>query len=467
MKKSILIAPANDFAGNQNVVRFTTLLAPPMGVLALGSYLNAHDVPVELIDVQVDFGFGLNRQAEHVVHQRVAQYLCEQADDIAWVGVSQLSNASSGIALAREIHRVLPGMPIFLGGYFPSSAYEKLLGNYPFISGIVRGDGERAALCISQDLDRGRSPLRVETPNLVWRTGQEIRGSLSEPMKVDGLPILDFRLLRNPRSYQIIDLVTSRGCPFHCNYCLEGSMRPYGAYSPRWVDSQLTHLEQVTPNDRVFIYDPVFGLGRERTLEMCCLLRGRRFRYALESRVDVLPIDLIPVLHDAGVETIFLGIESASPSTLMRMNKVPSVASAKSYLGRALEVLEACFRSGITPVIGLMLGYPGDSKADYGASLDFVEQVNRLCDRVAVDTELEPGFVPLAFHTKIYDGTALAGQMATEYPEVQVRTEPFIGEQMVLSSSVGLDLEVTELYQAEIVRLGQYTPLALQRLGGF
>ena len=62
MKKAILIAPPNDFAGNVNVARFTSLLAPPLGILALGSYLSAHDVPVELIDVQMDFGFGRTRR---------------------------------------------------------------------------------------------------------------------------------------------------------------------------------------------------------------------------------------------------------------------------------------------------------------------------------------------------------------------------------------------------------------------
>ena len=44
-KKVVLIAPPNDFAGNVNVAQFTLLLAPPLSILALGSYLSAHDVP--------------------------------------------------------------------------------------------------------------------------------------------------------------------------------------------------------------------------------------------------------------------------------------------------------------------------------------------------------------------------------------------------------------------------------------
>ena len=82
MKKVVLIASANDFANNTNVVHMTTLMSPPTGILALGSYLTAHGVPVELIDVQVDFGFGLTPAADHELSQSVARYLRDQGDDI-------------------------------------------------------------------------------------------------------------------------------------------------------------------------------------------------------------------------------------------------------------------------------------------------------------------------------------------------------------------------------------------------
>ena len=76
MKKAVLIAAPNDFSGNVNAAQFTTLLAPPLGILALGSYLASHDVPVELIDVQVDFGFGLGYPAEKAVADRVVGIRC-------------------------------------------------------------------------------------------------------------------------------------------------------------------------------------------------------------------------------------------------------------------------------------------------------------------------------------------------------------------------------------------------------
>jgi radical SAM superfamily enzyme YgiQ (UPF0313 family) len=463
VKKVVLISPPNDFAGNSNVVRFTLPLAPPLSILTLGSYLAAHDVPVELIDVQMDFGFGLTHAAERVVFQRVAQYLREQASNIAWIGISQLSNAGSGLALAKEIHAVLPNIPIVFGGYFPSSNYRALLEKYPFITAIVRGDGEAAALQISHSIDEGQPFLSDKTPNLAWLEG-EIHTTPTQSMPLDGLPILDFRLLRSPVCYPIIDLMTSRGCPFQCNYCLESSMRPYAKYPSDWVARQLEYIETELPNDRVFIYDPVFGLGRKQTLELCQVLGKHRFTCAVESRVDVFAPDLVPVLHEAGVETVYWGIESASADTLLRMNKVRSKDEAEDYIRKALRLLEACFRSNITPFIGFMLSFPGDSERDYQASLKFMKNVGQLYNQITEQTGTTTGFVPFAFFTKIYNGNLLAELITRDFPEAVLRSEPFIGERVVLSPSPGLDLDVTRHYQTAIVRQGVYTSVALERL---
>src|SRR5512143_2415032 len=119
-EKAILINVGFDYPRYEEHLR----VSPPLGILSLGTYLIEHGVPAELIDVQVDFGFGLTAAAQRVICQRVARYLQGQADAIAWVGLSQLSNSASGVMLAEEIRAVLPEIPIVLGGYFPSSNYE-------------------------------------------------------------------------------------------------------------------------------------------------------------------------------------------------------------------------------------------------------------------------------------------------------------------------------------------------------
>ncbi len=463
-KKAVLISCANSYIQGNMVA----ILSPPLGLLALGSYLTAHDAPVELIDMQMDFGLGPPPDSERIVSRRVVQYLSSQADTIAWVGISMLSNVSSGVILAEEIHAALPDMPIVFGGYPASTGYQVLLHRYPFITAIVRGDGEAAALEISRCLAQGRSFLSEQTPNLAWLDDGQVRATPVQVMKLEDLPDPDFRLLRNPTCYQLIALMTSRGCSFNCSYCLEDGMRLYSAYSPAWFDRQLTRLEAELPNERMFISDPIFGVGRKRTLELCRVMSKHRFTYLFESRADVLSPDIMPTLRSAGVEAIYLGVESASPATLMRMNKVNSIAQAESYIEKAIEVIKACFASGITPYSGIMLPFPGDSVEDFEASLEFAKTVNQLYTQITAQTGMAGGFSCRPWRARVMNGSPLARQLeAGDFPETVLGPESVIGERPVISPSPAIAPEVVQRYQTEIRNQSCLTPLTMERYGRY
>jgi uncharacterized Fe-S cluster-containing radical SAM superfamily protein len=429
---------------------------PPLGILALGSYLAEHGAPVELIDVQMDFGFGLNAASERVIAERVARYLQDQVNSIAWVGISQLSNTASGIGLAQEIRTALPETPIILGGYFASCSYQLLLREHPFITAIVRGDGEAAALQISRSLAQGQSFLCDQTPNLAWLSGGEIHTTPIQTMDLNTLPILDFRLLRNRAYYQTGSIMTSRGCPFRCNYCTESRMRPYAAYPTEWVARQLEHMEAEMQCRHIVISDPIFGVGNERTRELCQVMGQYHCAYGVETRVDVLSPDLIPTLRQAGVEIIFLGIESGSPATLVRMNKVRSKIEAERYLQDTLKVLRACFENNIVPSVGLMLGFPGDTETDLQATLEFVKTVSQLHDQVAAQTGVETGLIVFAQTTQIYDDTPLAGQLTNDFQVALVGK--YEGEKTVSSPSPELSIDTIRAYESEINIHGRYVP---------
>ncbi len=463
MKKAILINVGYDSARYDEHLP----IAPSLGVLSVGSYLAAHNVPVELIDTQVDFGFGTSSSAQHVVCQRIAQYLHSQADAIAWVGISQLANATNGLTLAQEIRAALPKVPIVFGGYFPTSSYRTLLERYPFVTAVVRGDGEAAALQISRRLAQDDSFLDEQTPNLAWLQEGRIQTTPIQFTNLKEVPILDFRLLHNRFSYQLINMVTSRGCPFQCNFCLERSMRPYVEYPADWVARQLDHAEAELTCTRIGISDPIFGLTRKRTLDMCRVMRGRRFKYGIESRVDVLAPDLLPHLRQARLEFVFWGIESASPSTLLRMNKVRSEAEAEQYLKATMAVLKACFEHGVIPLMGFMLNFPGDTEADCQATLDFVVEAAQVRSQVAADSGVDTGFLPFAQPTKIYEGTALFEQIAKSFPQTVLAPDPFVGEYSIVSSSPSFGSEIPSRYEEEINALGYYTPETLDLINHY
>ena len=211
--------------------------------------------------------------------------------------------------------------------------------------------------------------------------------------------------------------------------------------------------------DRVeaFFSFSLFGIGRKRTLEMCRVLGERRFTFGLESRVDILTPDLIAHLHQAGMEIICWGIESASPATLMRMNKVRSASEAKSYLSDTRAVLKACFENDVVLVMNFMLGFPGDTVADLEATLEFVKEVGQIHDQVAAQTGFTTGFAPFAQRTAIYEGSLLAERVAKDFPGTVIGPTSYDGEISINLPSPGLDLDTIRHYEDEINSLGDYT----------
>jgi radical SAM superfamily enzyme YgiQ (UPF0313 family) len=417
MKKAIMIGVSINYAMELSIFDHTSSISPPLGALSVCSYLAHHHIPTELIDVKMDFGIGLSEEANIEIINRITHYLSEQAQEIAWIGISQLSSDANAIALAQAIHATLGDIPIVLGGYAATSNYLTILKENPFIAAIVLGDGEYAALEISQAIENGRSFLSEQTPSVVWIDAAGLHKSPPRQVDLNTLPILDFTLLKHPDSYPNIDIATSRGCPFRCNYCLEINMRPYAKFSPEWLDRQLAHIQTTLPNKRISVYDPIFGLNADHTTEICNVLDKWDFSYCIESRVDVLSPEFIHRLAEVGVEVIYWGFESASANTLVRMNKVPSHSRATSYIAQSFKVFEACFRNGITPVIGYMFAYPGNSEADEMAALDYAKALRQLYDQTNTDT----GYALFPSATSVYEGSEMARLIQREeMPEPEV-----------------------------------------------
>ncbi|MBP1685695.1 MAG: B12-binding radical protein [Deltaproteobacteria bacterium] len=464
MKKVVILGSVEGLNPVSTPPGWLNKVAPPLSIVAVGSYLQAHGVPVELIDIEVDFGLGLTRSARQAVGRRVADYLAAQAEDIAWVGISLHTNVSLGMSEdtspIEPIHAALPQMPLILGGYLASIDYHVLLQKYPFVTAVVRGDGEAPALAISRRLAQGQSVPAAEIPNLAWTDRGTIHTTPIQSLPPAELPIFDFTLLRHHRCYEKVDLMMSRGCPFTCDYCLENLMRPFGAYPLSWIAQQLDHAEAVSPSREAFVFDPIFGVQRERTLEICKLMsaRHRRFSWGFLGRVDVLPPDLLGPLSAAGVESVFLGVEAISESALRRMQKVRSAAMADKYVASALAVLDACFEHDITPFVAMMVGYPGDSEADYRTALAFFDQVADLHAR----SRAQPGVLVYPQMTKIYDNSPLAQRIEQEFPDAILQSGPLMGETFATSAQLGL--EAIQALASEMAGKSLLTPRAMDRL---
>lgn len=231
--------------------------------------------------------------------------------------------------LLGRIKTARPELPIILYGIFPTFACRKLLQNYPFIDGIIIGEPELTFLEIIRMMEAGKAPVSESVAGFACRINNSITinkpRALIDPL--DGLPFP----LRHRESLETIggSILGSRGCYGNCTFCC---INPFYGPKPCWrgrtPDNIAAEIEALLPAlDKKYVYflDPnFFGKGRGgklRALEIAGRLKEYSLRFGLESRCNDIDARTLAKLVDAGLQDVFLGIESGSPASLARMKK--------------------------------------------------------------------------------------------------------------------------------------------------
>lgn len=172
--------------------------------------------------------------------------------------------------------------------------------------------------------------------------------------------------------YFSINMSTTRGCPFKCNWCAKPIYgNRYNARTPEHVFKELKHLHDTYHFDHIWFCDDIFGLKPGWVKRFAILLKdsGIKIRFKIQSRADLLLKDeqVIP-LADAGCETVWMGAESGSQKILDAMDKGITVQQIE-------EAVKQLGNKGIRTALFLQFGYLEETKEDIGMTLAMLRKL--------------------------------------------------------------------------------------------
>ena len=212
---------------------------------------------------------------------------------------------------------------------------------------------------------------------LTWRRGEKVVVNRSRPFipDLDALPIplhhllpLDKQrmpLMKGPFTF----IVTSRGCPAGCKYCIKHVSYNYTVRlrSPENIVEELWELNRLGIHN-IHMYSDLFTVDRQQVVDLCRLLieNGPKIRWTCNSRVDYVDQEMLQLMAQAGCWMISWGIESANETILKRARKGYRVDQVPQALGWAKE-------AGIMNWGYFIIGLPGETEDSIRETIDLAK----------------------------------------------------------------------------------------------
>jgi anaerobic magnesium-protoporphyrin IX monomethyl ester cyclase len=325
---------------------------PPLGTLYAASFMRAAGYDVALFDAMLaeseeDWAAALDREHPDlaVIYEDNFNYLSK----MCLLRMREAAVTMAGMARAR-------GIPVIIAGSDASDHPDGYLEQGADF--VLIGEGERTLLEVSDRLS-GRTSMPFEDiTGLAWKDetagdGMEIRRNPRRPdiRELDDLPFPAWDLVDVERyrkiwlerhGYFSMNMVTTRGCPFHCNWCAKPIWgQRYNSRKPENVASEMHWLKEKYAPDHIWFADDIMGLkpGWLEDFAGAVERQNARIPFKCLSRVDLL---LRPgeaeALARAGADIVWVGAESGSQKILTAMEKgtrVEQIHSAAQALRAA------------------------------------------------------------------------------------------------------------------------------------
>lgn len=249
---------------------------------------------------------------------------------------------------------------------------------------VVIGEGEMTLAELIDHLSGRPAPALADIRGLAYRADDG--GVIRTPPRpviadLDALPFPAWDLVDGARYRQIwrarhgyysMNLVTTRGCPFHCNWCAKPIWgQRYHIRSAASVVEEMAWLQEHFRPDHIWFMDDIMGIQDRWIEEFADLLRARGLRIPFKSlnRVDLLLRGrTIPALAAAGAQIVWVGAESGSQSILDAMEKGTRVE-------QIYEATRKLHEHGVKVGFFLQFGYPGETRADIELTLQMVRDL--------------------------------------------------------------------------------------------
>lgn len=344
---------------------------PPLGTITAAAYMRQNGYEVALFDTffakePVEIAAVLDREqpAILVIYDDGFNYLTKMC-------LTKMRDAAFEMTrIAKE-----KGFRVIVASSDSTDHYEAYLNNGA--DEIILGEGEITLLAIINAISENQ-PIE-ELNGIAFKSE---KGIIKNPLRpiltdLDQLPLpawdlIDIRPYQEAwaqHGYFSVNLATTRGCPYKCNWCAKPIYgNRYNSRSPQHVVDEIKLMQSLFKFDHIWFGDDIFGLKPSWVREFSEVLKreGIKVPYKIQSRADLLlKDDTILNLFDSGCDEVWIGAESGSQKILDAMDKGTTVEQIK-------EATLLMKRYDLKPCFFLQFGYLEEKWEDIKMTLNLL-----------------------------------------------------------------------------------------------
>jgi anaerobic magnesium-protoporphyrin IX monomethyl ester cyclase len=298
------------------------------------------------------------------------------------VGVSSTSFCfPSGIRLISRLKSARSDMVTVMGGYHPTMFDRQFLNDVPELDLVLRGEADESFPELCRRLLRSESLAGL--PGLSYRAnGGVVRGVPQQIEDLDSIPFPARELFTYdgyfhqfggfaiPEVPSTANVASSRGCPYHCTFCPK--LFPQWHYRMRSAENVFAEILELhrAGFQIAFFQDENFSYDIPRVEKICHLIleHNLKMRFAFQGTIHHLPESVFQLMHRAGFDALFVGVESGSDAQLRRYGKPATSKSLAEGIRRAK-------RAHMLVVGFFVYGGPGETDQDFEATEKFIQEI--------------------------------------------------------------------------------------------
>jgi radical SAM superfamily enzyme YgiQ (UPF0313 family) len=251
---------------------------------------------------------------------------------------------------------------------------------------------------------------------IAYLVGEDVIRTAARPLigDLDSLPFpawhhLDLmKYFDGGKLYPYLDIISGRGCPNRCIFCLWPQVMHGTSYRLRSpgnvvdeIEEDIRLLPQVAKTGEFFFEDDTFTVNKTRAMSICeeIMRRGLKITFSVNARVDTADAQLFKTMKKAGCRELLVGFESGSQSQLDGMHKNLNVRKAFDFMALARQAgldVHGCF----------VFGLPGESEQT-------IEETIKFALKLGLTTAQFSGAVPFP-GTVFYDQCKREGWLKAE-----------------------------------------------------